>query len=49
MTGKEKKQDNFECIKKQLDKLNLTKIVSDFINKNNAHKQMFGEFKQWLV
>ena len=30
--------------KSQLDQLDLTKIASDFINKNDARKRIFGKF-----
>ena len=30
--------------KNQLDHLNLTKIASDFINKNDARKHIYGKF-----
>ena len=35
--------------KNQLDQLDLTKIASDFINKNDARKHIFGKFNWWLA
>ena len=30
--------------KNQLDQVDLTKIASDFVNKNDARKHIFGKF-----
>ena len=30
--------------KNQLDQIDLTKIASDFVNKNDARKHIFGKF-----
>ena len=35
--------------KNQLDQLDLTKIASDFINKNNARKHIVDKFNQGLA
>ena len=35
--------------KNKLDQFDLTKIVSDFINRNDARKNIFGKFNKWCT